>query len=187
IRNVTKARSRGKTPRALLAELASLRLSFSSGAAVRKRALFEALADVHLPSAKDVLQLHELLVFARAYADDEGVLATVETVLAAFESRRDLRRHNRKLANSGIAGTEIRYKFFYPTAVALARRFPERLRIDWRAWKRKQDLILYLALLVPYAETPALDEWEREPREWIDFLRSEGERDGVFLALRFTA
>ena len=154
---------------------------------MRKQALFEALAGVPLSSAKDVLKLHELLVFARAYPDDEGVLATVETVLAAFESRRDLRRHRRELANSGIAGTEIRYKFFYPTAVALARRFPGRLRIDWRAWKRKRDLVPYLALLVPYAETPALDEWEREPREWIDFLRSEGERDGVFLALRFTA
>ena len=187
IRNVTKARPRGKTPRALLTELASLRLSFSSGAALRKRALFEALADVPLPSAKDVLKLHELLVFARAYPDDEGVLATVETVLAAFESRRDLRRHRRELANSGIAGTEIRYKFFYPTAVALARRFPRRLRIDWRAWERKPDPVPYLALLVPYVETPALDEWVREPREWIDFLRSEGERDGVFLALRFTA
>jgi hypothetical protein len=154
---------------------------------VRKRALFEALADVPLSSAKDVLKLHELLVFARAYPDDEGVLASVETVLAAFESRRDLRRHRRELANSGIAGTEIRYKFFYPTAVALARRFPERLRIDWRAWERKWDLVPYLSLLVPYAETPALDEWEREPREWIDFLRSDGEQDGVFLALRFTA
>ena len=140
-----------------------------------------------LPSAKDVLKLHELLVFARAYPDDECVLATVETVLAALESRRDLRRHRRELANSGIAGTEIRYKFFYPTAVALARRFPRRLRIDWRAWERKPDPVPYLALLVPYVETPALDEWVREPREWIDFLRSEGERDGVFLALRFTA
>ena len=105
---------------------------------MRKRALFEALADVPLSSAKDVLKLHELLVFAPAYPDYEGVLASVETVLAAFESRRDLRRHRRELANSGIAGTEIRYKFFYPTAVALARRFPGRLRIDWRAWKRKQ-------------------------------------------------
>jgi hypothetical protein len=154
---------------------------------VRKRAVFEALADVHLPSAKDVLKLHELLVFARAYPDDEGVLATVETVLAGFESRRDLRRHRRELANSGIAGTEIRYEFFYPTAVALARRFPGRLHVDWGAWARKRDLIPYLTLLVPYSETPALDEWELEPREWIDFLRSEGERDGVFLALRFTA
>ena len=99
---------------------------------MRKRALFEALADVPLSSAKDVLKLHELLVFAPAYPDYEGVLASVETVLAAFESRLDLRRHRWELANSGIAGTEIRYKFFYPTAVALARRFPRRLRIDWR-------------------------------------------------------
>jgi hypothetical protein len=154
---------------------------------VRKRALFDSLADASLSSAKDVLNLHELLVFARAYPDDKGVLASVETVLGAFESRRDLRRHREELANSGIAGTEIRYEFFYPTAVALARRFPGRLRIDWLAWKRKQDLVSYLALLVPYAEQPALDEWEREPREWIDFLRSDGEQDGVFLALRFTA
>src|SRR5262245_37110187 len=58
IRNVTKVRARGKTPRALLAELASLRLSFSSGAAMRKLALFEALAELPLPSAADVLKLH---------------------------------------------------------------------------------------------------------------------------------
>jgi hypothetical protein len=49
------------------------------------------------------------------------------------------------------------------------------------------DLIRYLPLLVAYAETPALDEWERDPREWIDLLRNESETDGVFLALRFAA
>ena len=91
-----------------------------------------------------MLKLHELAVFARAYPDDEAVLAIVETVLANFESRRDLRRYRRELASTGIAGTEIRYEFFYPTAVALARRFPKRLRVDWPAWKRKRALIGYL-------------------------------------------
>ena len=182
-----KARRGGRTPRALLSELASLRLSFSSAAASRKRVLFEALAGTSLPYARDVRQLHELLLFARAYPDDESVLALVESVLACFESRPDLRRHRRKLTNSGIAGTQIRYEFYYPTAVALARRLPDRLHIDWKAWKRKKDLSAYLSLLVPPAETPALNESPMEPRAAIDFLRSGQESDAVFLALRFAA
>ncbi len=178
---------RGKTSRALLAELASLRLSFSHDAALRKQVLFEALGGATLPRASDVRKLHELLLFSRAYPDDESVLAIVEKALAGFRTRRDLLRHRRKLTNSGIAGTEIHYEFYFGTAVALARRFPDRLRIDWQAWKRKKDLLSYLPLLVPYAETPALDESQMEPRAAIEFLRGGRERDAVFLALRFAA
>ena len=116
------------------------------------------------------------------------MLATVETVLAGFESRRDLPRHRRELANGGIAGTEIRYELFYPTAVALARRFPGRLRVDWRAWGTKRGSHSVLG-----RSSCRTRRRRRSTRcgagaaRWIDFLVARVERDGVFLALRFTA
>jgi hypothetical protein len=170
----------------MLDELTRLRLLFGGATGARRRALVRALDRAALPRARDVLALHELLVFARAYPDDAGTLELVDAALARFASRPDVRRFRRALADTGIAGTDIHYELYYPTAVDLARRFPDRLRVDWPAWAGKRDLVRYLPLLVPFTETPALDEMDLGPRAWIDLLRG-GVADGAFLALRFAA
>jgi hypothetical protein len=98
--------------------------SVRDGSAARKIALLDALARVRLPSARAVLRLHEVLLFLRAFPDDREVLARVERMLAGFESRQDLRRFRAELADTGVAGTEIGFSFFGPTASWLARRCP---------------------------------------------------------------
>jgi len=178
---------RRRAPRSLLAALAKLRLEFGPAASEAKQGLLAALARAELPAARDVLSLHELLAFWRAYPDDAELLAAIESALAAFGRRRDLRRHRRALADSGIVGCDIAYPFFFSTAVRLARRFPGRLEVDWPEWEKKTELESLLHLLVSYAESPAVDELVHSPRQWLDLLRGPHEASGAFLARRFAA
>src|SRR5258708_26638835 len=117
--------------RVALRELSRSRLDFGPELARRKRVLLSALERASLPAAADLLGLHEALCFMRAYPDDRAVLAQAERMLARFERRADLRRHRARLADSGIAGTAIHYRFFAETMSWLADRWPESLRIDW--------------------------------------------------------
>ena len=100
--------------------------------------------------------------------------------------RSDLGRHKVALRNTGIAGTEIRFGFFCFTAEWLARRFGDRMRIDWSAFERRADLEKLLHLLVLYTETPALDEYALPVRQWIDRFRGK-DTDAAFLIRRFRA
>ena len=105
-----------------------------------------------------VLVVLILLCFLMAYPDNPTVRARARRLLRAFHGRSDLRRHRNVLADTGIAGTDIRFRFFAPTAIWMARRWPGRLQVDWKRLSRPQRLESVLPLLVHYAETPGLDE-----------------------------
>ena len=111
-----------RDPRRALRELESLCLVFGRAPATRKRILLRALAAKPLGNPADLLLLHELLCFMRAYPDNRALLSQVNGVLRGFASRSDLRRHRRALADSGVAGTDIHYRFYWPTARRLAAR-----------------------------------------------------------------
>jgi hypothetical protein len=166
--------------------LERLKFEFGGGAAAQKLALLEKLERARLPTARQVLRLHEALLFLRAYPDDAAVLGRVERMLEAFARRADLRRHRRALADSGIAGTEIRYPFFAATARWVAERWPERLYVDWAAFERREELGAIVHLLAHFAETPALDALDFGARGWIDRMRGRS-TDGAFLVRRFHA
>ena len=113
-----------------LKRLERLRNAYGPGCAAQKLALLATLRRKRLGSAREVERLHEMLCFLRAYPDDARVLARAERMLAAFARRSDLRAQRHALESSGIAGTAIRYPFFWPTARWLARRWPRRLALD---------------------------------------------------------
>ena len=167
-----------------LRELEREKTCFDGGSAARKIELVRALARTRFATAALVLRFHECLCFLRAYPDDRAVLALAEAELARFSARPYLRRHRAALADSGVAGAPIRFAFFEPTADWLARRFPERLRIDWPAFEQRDRLDRMLELLVRWSETPALDEGDRSVRAWIETLKGPRETDGAFLVRR---
>ena len=171
----------------LLKQLERLKDAYGQGAAGRKLVLLGELANCRLGRARDVLRLHEVLRFLRAYPDNKELLERVEQMLDAFARRLDLRRHRKALADSGIAGTVINFSFFWFTARWLARRWADRLSIDWASFEEKKKLEDILHLLLPYCETPALDELSFSPREWIKRLKGPGETDAAFLIRRFAA
>ena len=171
----------------MLSELERLRAEHGADAAERRLALLRALAERALPSASKVGRLHEALCFARAYPDDAEVLDTVEEMLDGFAGRGDLQRHRDELADSGIAGTDIHYRFYWVTARWLAEHWPDRLTIDWEAFEEPERLLEVLDLLLPYSESVAFEMVSREPREWIEALKREDETDATFLIRRFDA
>lgn len=167
----------------LLSELESIRLTFGPQAARRRRQLLRALARADLPTAADVQRLHEILCFCRAYPDEARLLALVERMLAKFAGRADLQKHREALADSGIAGTDIHYRFFATMARWAAAQWPEQLCIDWDNTEAAR-IEGVLPLLAQWGETPALDEIGLEAREWLARMKGPREGDGAFLARR---
>jgi hypothetical protein len=157
--------------RAPLADLERIRAEFGPEWAERKHAALVRLSRVRLGSARAVARLHDLLIFLRAYPDNRALLQLVESLLAGFERRADLRRFRAALADSGIAGTAITFPFFAETAWRLAERFPERLEIAWDQISDPDRIERWLPFVAHPAEAPGLDEIAWTPREWLDRLR----------------
>ncbi|MFM7296908.1 MAG: hypothetical protein ACKO4Q_06765 [Planctomycetota bacterium] len=170
--------------RAALAQLERLKFEFGPEPAREKVRLLALLEAARLGDARAVARLHEVALVVLAYPDDLAVAAQAELVLDGFERRADLRRFRGELADSGIAGTAIRYPFFAPTARRLVRRFGSRLRVRWEALGDPARLEGRLALLASYSETPGLDEWDMPLRKWVARLKGPDESDAEFLVRR---
>jgi len=166
----------------ILAALERIKDHFGAGSAEAKLALLARLAHADLRSARAVRRLHELLCFLRAYPDDARLLAQVERMLASFHLRADLKRAREALTDTGIAGTAIRYRFFWSTLRWLARRWPERLEIDRSESEVADKLGAALPLLLTWAEAGALKQLDPPAFAALDRLRARGESDAAFLA-----
>jgi len=175
------------TSAAVLRELDKVRLEYGPGSGRRKRRLLRSLADRRLGAAREVERFHEALCFLEAFPDNPSLLAEVRRCLARFDRRADLRRFRKKLADTGIAGTDTFYPFYYPTALWLARRWGDRLRVEWDSFEKAKALEDLFPLLTLYAETAGLDEVDLGPRGWVKRLRGPRENDALFLLRRFAA
>jgi len=171
-----------------LKRLEGLKFTFDRRAARDKHESLRVLEEVTLDTADEISRLHEHLCFMRVYPDDRPVLSSVERMLDGFERREDLLRERKELADSGIAGTEMRFPFYWFTLDWIARRWPDRLRIDWTATgKGKALLDRRLSMLMPYCETLGLEEALLSTREWIACLKGPDETDAAFVARRYRA
>ena len=171
----------------LLLALERLRLDFGEGSLSRKRSLLGALERRPLSTADEVSRLHDSLCFLRAWPDGPALRVQADRMLQGFSSRRDLRKHRGRLAGSGIAGTEMRFRFFGATASWLAGRWGDLLWIDWPAFENAEKLEELLTHLSHYAETPGLDGCGLSAREWIARMKGSEEGDAAFLIRRFGA
>ncbi|HEX5053147.1 MAG TPA: hypothetical protein VFZ65_15335 [Planctomycetota bacterium] len=171
-------------PMQVLAELERSKAVFGGGVAATKLDLLRALARRSLPTAKAVVRLHEVLCFLRAHADDELVSAQVAAMLDRFDRRADLRRHRRELADTGIAGTSIRFSFFAGTARWLSQRFRGALRVVWDGYAKADLLADRLSLFATWPETPGLDDIDWPVRRWVRRLAGPDTSDADFLIQR---
>ncbi len=171
----------------LLRRLEQASHRFDPETAEVKRDLLARLGRRRLTRATDVVRLHDTTCFIRAYPDDQDVLAAAERLLASFARRGDLRTHLDVLADTGIAGTTTYFRFFFKTALWLARRMPDQLRIDWEDFENDSEIVDLLNLFVPYAETLAVDNAMLDAKEWLEVLEGPGETDAAFLMRRFDA
>ncbi len=166
-----------------LAALAACKAEFGAAVARRKLALLRELATRPLGRADQVLRLHEVLCFLRAYPDDLHVQRRVERMLAAFARRADLLRFRDELAHSGIAGTTHWFPYFWPTARWLAACWPGLLRFDRSDAQAEANLARALPLLLGAAEAHALRELKLGGYAAIDRVRG-ATSDATFLVRR---
>ena len=168
-------------------ELHRLRTQFGPPASRRKLELLRRLAATTLSSPRQVLQLHECLCFLRAFPDDAALLMQVETMLAGFSRRADVRRHRTALDDTGIAGTTIYFRFFWFTAAWLVARWPDRITVDWANAGDAPRLLTLLPLLATPAESAAMESAAPDARRGVDRLRGPAESGARFLVRRFEA
>ena len=173
----------------LLRQIDALKNAYGGDAASRKLELLRTLEKQPLRTSAAVLRLHEFLCFLRAYPDSQAVLDRTERLLARFERRADLRRFREALADTGIAGTVMHYVFFWFTAQWIARRWPDRVTIDWKRFdaKARADVERLLHLILPYSETPTIDAVDLPLRTLFSRLKGPAETDAAFLVQRFDA
>lgn len=169
----------------LLKELEDKRSTCGRDATPRKLTLITSLGRARLTRPGHLLRLHETLCFIRAYPDSPPVLRAAESVLRRFEQRPDFRRHRAALADTGIAGTDLNFRFYWLTASWAAGRWPDSLEIDWDEFEQADKLEDVLHLLATYTETPALDTFALPVREWIGQLKGPRETDAYFVIRRF--
>jgi hypothetical protein len=165
-----------------LARLEAMRWTFGADAARERKARLARVLRGVLPSARAIERVHELLLAARAYPDDRATCVLAERALRAFGTRSDVQRHRAALTDSGIAGCDVRFAFFAPTAQRLAARWPKQLEIDWAALESPDALEAWLPLLAHEAEVPGLDEVDYGLRGWLARMKGPGEADGAFVA-----
>lgn len=173
-------------PRALLERLESARLERGTASADRKLEILATLAPLRFGRAADLLRFHETLCFLAAYPDDTRVLTVVDGLLRAFSKRPDLRRHRARLVDTGVAGCAIRYRFFWPMARWCAGRWPDRLRVDWRALDDPSALASALPRLVPGLPAAWLQARRPDPRHAVETLRGAA-ASGTFIVSRIEA
>jgi len=179
--------NRVMSTRKQLEQLNLLREVFGVRAVSEKLTLLASLEHQSLSRPSEVERLHELLCFMRAWPDSPKLLATVNRMLKNFDAREDLQRFASKLANTGIAGTDIRFRFYFVTARWLANRFADALHIDWDQFDAQDQLASQLRCLTLFGERGALEQFDYGVHEWIDQLRGDGETDAEFLINRYSA
>lgn len=170
-----------------LLSLERLRLQFGPRAASRKLALLARLGRASMPSAAALGRLHEMLCFLRAYPDNEALLQTTCALLQGFARRPDLRRHRAALADSGIAGTAIHYRFFAGQAMWLAQHWPHQLQLDRSDVGTEARVAAVLPELLTPIEQYALRELGRPGYKALDRLRGKAQTDAAFLLQRVAA
>jgi len=154
----------------LVERLAKEKGQFGAEAARRVEGLLERVKSARFREAAEVIELHETLLFLRAYPQTARVIRLAEEILLAFRARlKGLDRAAFEYSEiSGIAGTGLTTNFSYPFAKSLADRHAGCISIDWDRYEHADRLGPILARRIP----EAFEDWAIAPhpdwRRWYE-------------------
>lgn len=145
------------------------------------RALVHALDSLKkqkLPAAESLIQIHEALLFLRAYPPSAKVLKQVEAMLRTFARRvLQLREADADLSPldepevSGIAGTSVTSNFSYALVRWLVTKYPKQLSIDWDWFEDEEQFGATARRFLPLLEEDTMVEAHVPYRDWLDAAR----------------
>jgi len=118
----------------------------------------------------ELIQIHETVLFLRAYPQGAEVLRHADRILFLFGERlRGMPREDFEYSEiSGIAGTGLTTNFSYPFAKSLAEWHAGCVSIDWEQYQHADRLGPILARLIP----ESFEDWAVSPhpdwRRWYE-------------------
>jgi hypothetical protein len=152
-----------------LDQLASMKGQFGPKAAARTVALLKKLKTSRLREPADLIHLHEVVLFLRAYPQSPQVMCLADEILFSFAKR--LPADQEPFADpdiSGIAGTVVSTNFSYEFARSLNVRHGSAVSIDWENFEHPDRLAPALRRLIPESR----DDWAAEAypdwRGWFE-------------------
>jgi hypothetical protein len=158
----------------LLIGLEAAKLEFSPPQAGKTLRLLEAIEEQDFDDPLELIRLHEVLLFIRAYPAAKAVLAAAGRLLSTFDRRvKRLESAGSSMSPferesvSGISGTSVSGPFSYPVVLWLARRYPALVSIDWDSHDRTDRLAALLPDLLPLLSEDSLVEANVPYRDWL--------------------
>jgi len=154
----------------LLVRLETCKGNFGPVAAHEALALLKRLEQTRFRDPQDLIQLHETVLFLRAYPQSAQVLRHADRILFSFAERvRGMPREDFEYSEvSGIAGTGLTNNFSHPFAKSLGERHGGSVNIDWVQYLHADRLGPILARLVP----ESFEDWAVAPhpdwRRWYE-------------------
>ncbi|NKB37451.1 MAG: hypothetical protein GKR93_09825 [Gammaproteobacteria bacterium] len=168
----------------LLVKLEKHRNQHDSVSAEDKLTTLLAISRCRFDNSDEIERFHNVLLFMRAYPNNQKLLDQVEDILGSFAQRSDLKRFREELVSSGIAGCPIDYRFFYPMADWLARNWGQSLQIDWPEIDDADKLMEIIPTMTTYSEASQFDDFEFTAKEWLNRLKNDRESEATFLLNR---
>ena len=154
----------------VVAHLESCKGKFGLDAAREVLALLKRVERARLRDPQELIQLHETVMFLRAYPQSAQVLRHADRILFSFGKRvRGMLREDFEYSDvSGIAGTGLTTNFSYPFAKRIAERHGGSVSIDWEQYRHVERLATILAHLIP----ESFEDWAVAPhpdwRRWYE-------------------
>jgi hypothetical protein len=160
-------------PTLLLAKLETYKGRFGLDPAREVMALLKRVERTRFRVPQDLIQIHETVMFLRAYPQSAEVLRHADRILFSFGERvRGLPREDFEYSDvSGIAGTGLATNFSYPFANSLAERHGGSVGIDWEQYQHADRLGPILARLIP----ESFEDWAVAPHpDWRRWYEKSG-------------
>ena len=154
----------------LVAHLEACKGKFGLDAAREVLALMKRVERTRFRDPQELIQIHEAVLFLRAYPQSAEVLRHADRILFSFGERlRGMPREDFEYSDvSGIAGTSLATNFSYPFAKSLAERHADCIGIDWEQYQHADRLGPILARLIP----ESFEDWAVAPhpdwRRWYE-------------------
>ncbi|HKS09086.1 MAG TPA: hypothetical protein VJS13_06020 [Pyrinomonadaceae bacterium] len=161
-----------------LNQLDKLKTSFGEHDAKRMQSLLERLERKRVNDPEELIRLHELLMFVRAYPHNATVARLAEEQLRAFADRVSaLREREVDLSSlehpsiSGIAGTSVTDTFGFYIVRWLVEHFSTQLAIYWEWFENENRLAETWPRFMPLLEEDANVEANVPYRKWLAAAR----------------
>jgi len=157
----------------LVAHLEACKGKFGLDAAHEVLALLKRVERTRFRDPQELIQIHETLLFLRAYPQSAEVVRHADRILFSFGERlRGMPREHFEYSDvSGIAGTGLTTNFSYPFAKSLAERHSGCVSIDWEQYQHADRLGPILARLIP----ESFEDWAVAPHpDWRRWYKKGG-------------